>query len=249
VLLVSGEHGALGIDGDDPRLRAVLLEVAADAGDRPARPYRDHDRVDVAAVGLIPQLGTGRLVVRVGVRRVRVLIRLEAARDLLGQPVGDGVVALRRVGIHGRRRDDDLRAVRAQHRDLLLAHLVGHDEDAAVAAQRRRDREPHARVPRGRLHDRPAGPQPTVPLGGLDHGEPDAVLHGAAGIQVLELREELPGNVAGEPLEAHDRRAPDELEHRGEVAARHRPLSLLRALAFACAGRRLRPQMAESESR
>ena len=135
--------------------------------------------------------GPGRLVVRFGVGGVRVLIGLEAARDLLGEPVRDRVVALGRVRVDRGRRDDDLGAVRAEHRDLLLAHLVGHDEDAAVAAQRRRHRETDAGVARGRLDDRAAGPKATVLLGGLDHREADAVLHRAARIQVLELREQL----------------------------------------------------------
>ena len=70
---------------------------------------------------------------------------------------GDRVVDSGRVVVDRGRRDHDLGAVRAQHRDLLLAHLVGHDEDAAVALARRRDREPDAGVARGRLDDRPAG--------------------------------------------------------------------------------------------
>ena len=87
MLLVGGEDRALGIDRDDARARAVLLEVAADARDRAARPDGDDDRVDVAAVGLLPELGPGRVVVRLGVRRVRVLVGLEAAGDLLGEAV------------------------------------------------------------------------------------------------------------------------------------------------------------------
>ena len=210
-------------------LGAVLLEVAPDAGDRAAGSDGDDDRVDVAAVGLLPELRPGRLVVRLGIGRVRVLVGLEAAGDLLGEPVGDRVVALRRVRVDRGRRDDDLGAVRAQHRDLLLAHLVRHHEDAAVAAQRRRHREADAGVARGRLDDRASGPQPPVLLRGLDHREPDAVLHRAAGVQVLELREELAGDVATEPLEPHDRRVPDELEDGGVLAARHRAGSLLLA--------------------
>src|SRR5262249_18263742 len=101
MLGIRGEHRAFGIHGDDARLRAVLLEVAADACDGAAGPDRDDDRVDVAAVRLLPELGPRGLVVRLGVRRVRVLVRLEAARYLLGKAVGDRVVALRRVRIDG----------------------------------------------------------------------------------------------------------------------------------------------------
>ena len=202
---------------------ALLLEVAADAGDRPPGPHRDHDRLDLAAVSLLPELRARRLVVRLGVRRVRVLVGLEAARDLLGEAVGHGVVALGRVRVDRGRRDHDLGAVGPEHRDLLLAHLVRHDEDAAVPAQRRRDREPGTGVAGRGLDDRPAGPQPAVALGGLDHRQADPILHGAAGVQVLELGEELAGNVAAEALEPDDRRLPDEVEDRRVLPAAHRP--------------------------
>ena len=129
-------------------------------------------------------------VVRLGVRHVRVLVGLEAARDLLGEPRRDRVVRLGRVVLDGGRRDHDLGAVAAQHRDLLLAHLVGHHEDAAVALLRRRDREADAGVARGRLDDRAAGLQLPVALGRLDHREPDPVLDRAARVQELELRED-----------------------------------------------------------
>src|SRR3712207_9308529 len=68
---------------------------------------------------------------------------------LFRSPVGDAVIGLGRLRGHGRRRDHDLGAVGAQDRDLLLAHLVRHREDAAVALDRRRDRETHAGVARG----------------------------------------------------------------------------------------------------
>ena len=210
---------ALGVDADDLHLRLALLEVAADAADRAAGTDRDHDRVELAA-GLLPDLGAGRAVVRLGVRHVRVLVRLEPAGDLLGEPRRDGVVRLGRVVLDRRRRDHDLGAVAAQHRDLLLAHLVGHHEDAAVALLRRRDREPDAGVARGRLDDRAARLELPVALGGLDHREPDPVLVRAARVQELELREDRPGHVARDPVEPDDRRVADQVEH-GRVLARH----------------------------
>ena len=118
--------------------RAMLLEVAPDAGDRAARADGDHDRVDLPAVGLLPDLRAGRLVVRLGIGHVRVLVGLEAAGDLLGEAVGDRVVGLGRVVVDRGRRDHDLGAVGAEGGDLLLAHLVRHHEDAAVALLRRR---------------------------------------------------------------------------------------------------------------
>ena len=82
-------------------------------------------------------------------------------------------------------------------------------------------READAGVARGRLDDRPAGLQHPVALGRLDHREADPVLDRAAGVQVLELREDPRAARRREPVEPHDRRAADEVEDR-RVLARHR---------------------------
>ena len=212
-------HGPFGVDADDLHLGLVLLEVAADAADRAAGADRDHDRVELAA-GLLPDLRPGRAVVRLGVRHVRVLVGLEPARDLLREPRRDRVVRLGRVVLDRRRRDHDLGAVAAQHRDLLLAHLVGHHEDAPVALLCRRDREADAGVARGRLDDRAAGLQLPVALGGFDHREPDPVLVRPARVQELELGEDRPRHVARDAVEPDDRRVADQVDH-GWVVAGH----------------------------
>ena len=160
--------------------------------DRPARAHAG-DEVRDPAARLLPELGAGRGVVRGRVRLVEVLVGLERARDLLGQAVGDAVVGLRRVGRHGGRSDDDLGAVGAQQVDLLLAHLVRHHGDHAIALESRGDREARARVAGGRLDDRAAGPQLPLALGRLDHRDRRAVLDRAARVQVLDLGDELRG--------------------------------------------------------
>ena len=147
----------LGVDADDLHLGLSLVEPAADAGDRAAGADGDDDRVQLPA-RLLPDLRRGDVVVRLWIRHVRVLVGLEAAGDLLGEPRGDGVVALGRVVVDRGRRDHDLGAVGAQHRDLLLAHLVGHHEDAAVALAGCRERKADAGVAGRRLDDRAAGP-------------------------------------------------------------------------------------------
>ena len=219
-LVVGGVDRALRVDADDPHVRLVLVEPAADAGDRAAGPDGDHERVDLAA-GLLEDLGRGHVVVGLRVRQVRVLVGLEAAGDLLGEPRRDRVVGLRRVVVDRRRRDHDLGAVRAQHRDLLLAHLVRHHEDAAVALARRGDREADAGVAGGGLDDRAARLQLPVALRRLDHRHPDPVLDRAAGVQELELREDARAARRREAVEADDRRASDEVED-GGVLPRHR---------------------------
>jgi hypothetical protein len=160
--------------------------------------------------------------VRHRVGHVRVLVRLEPARNLFGQPGRDRVVALGRIRLDGGGADHDLRAVRAQHRDLLLAHLVRHHEDAAVALERRGDCQADTGVPRRRLDDRPAGLEQPVALGRLDHGHADPVLHRPARIQILELGEQRRRDIAPDLVEADDRRPADELEDARELA-RHPP--------------------------
>ena len=88
-----------------------------------------------------------------------------------------------------RRRHDDLGAVGLQHGHLLAGELVGHDEHHAVAALQRDEREPDAGVPARRLDDGAAGAEFARRLGGFDDPRGDAVLRGAAGVQVLDLGE------------------------------------------------------------
>ena len=203
-----------GIGTDDQHVGFALLEIAAHARDRSSGADRDDDRGEVA-VRLVPDLRPCDLVVRLGIGHVRVLIRLEPARDLLRESVGDRVVRLRRIRRNRGGADDDLGAVRAQHGDLFLAHLVGHHEDAAVALLCRSDRQAGTGIARRRLHDRAARLQLPFLLGLLDHRQADAVLDGSAGIQVLELRKKLRRDVPGDRVQTDDRCLSDELQSGG----------------------------------
>jgi hypothetical protein len=151
-----GVDRALGVGPDDEEIGLSLLEEPGGARDRPAGSDREHEDVHLAA-SLLPKLRPGRLVVRLRVDRIRILVRLVGAGDLLREPVRDRVVALGRLRWHRRRADDDFGAVRAEQADLLLGDLVRHHEDRAVALERGRDGKPDARVPARRLDDRPAG--------------------------------------------------------------------------------------------
>src|SRR5204863_2517309 len=84
---------AFWVRADDQDLGPVLLEVTADARDRPAGSDRDDDCVDLPA-GLLEDLWSRMQVVRLGVRHVRVLVRLESAGDLFREPVGNRVIRL-----------------------------------------------------------------------------------------------------------------------------------------------------------
>ena len=206
---------ALGVRTDHEQVRFLLLQVPGGAGDRPAGAHPGHQDVD-RAVGLSPDLGAGGLVVGGRVLGVEVLVRLVGARDLLGQAVRDAVVGLGGLGRDGGRADDDLRAVGPQERDLLLAHLVRHHEDAAVPADRRRDRETVSRVAGGRFDDRAAGLQAALAFGRLDHPKADAILDAAARVEHLELGEDGRLDAPGDLVEPDERRVADRVEHRVE---------------------------------
>ena len=206
---------ALGIGADDEQLRTALLQEARRAGDRATGPDADDEGVD-RPVGLAPDLRPGGLVVGGRVLRIEVLVGLEGARDLLGEAVGDAIVGLGGLGGDGGGGDHDLGAVRPQERDLLLAHLVRHHEDALVTADRRGDREPVAGVARRRLDDRPTRAQEPLAFGGLDHPQADPVLHAPAGVQHLELGQDRRPDASRDLVEPDQRRVAHRVQERVE---------------------------------
>ena len=139
------------------------------------------------AVGVIPDLGTRRLVVAGRAHRVGVLVGLPRAVDLLDQTVGHAVVAVRVIGRHRRRAHHDLSSVGAQHILLVLADLVRADEDALVAALLGDQSQTDAGVAGCGFDDRAAGLQFAAGLRRVDHLHRDAVLGAAARVEVLDL--------------------------------------------------------------
>ncbi len=209
----AGVDRALGVGADDLDLPAAdLLEVVAGTGDRAARADA-RDEVGDLPVRLLPQLRTGGLVVRTGVVRVAVLVGLPGA-GLAREAVGHVVVRVRVLGVDGGRADHDLGAVRAHHVDLVHGHLVRADEDALVALLLGHDGESYTRVAAGRLHDGATGLEGSALLGGLDHPYGDPVLHGSAGIEVLDLRKDGGLQAFGHTVELHQRGVADEADHR-----------------------------------
>src|SRR5690606_36130196 len=175
-LRVSPDHGDV----------ADVLEVAPGAGDGAAGADARHEVGD-RAVGVAPDLRAGRLVVGGGSVEVLVLVGLVGALDLLRQPVAHGVVGLRVLRRHGGRGDDDLGAVGLEHVDLVLAHLVGADEDALVAALLGDQGQADAGVAGRGLHDGATRLELALGLGCVDDLDRDPVLDGATGVDVLDL--------------------------------------------------------------
>ena len=114
-------------------------------------------------------------------------------------------------------RDDDLGAHRLGVQHLLARHLVGHDQQRAIALAAADQREPEPGIAGGRLDDGAAGLEPAVRLGRLDHGARRTVLERAGGVGAFEL-EEQPAGPRVDARHLDERRVADEVEDRGHGA-------------------------------
>ena len=202
---------AFRVGADDHHRRLLFLEEAGHTGDGAARSQPTNHHVD-AALRLLPDFGTGRLIVCLRVRLVEILVRLEGARDLVAQPFGDRVVAFRRLARNGGRTDHHFGAVGAQEGNLLRRLLVRHHEDHPVTLQCRRDGQRVAGIPGSRFNDGATRLQQTATLGIFDHAQPDPILDAATGIERLHLRQDGGTEPGSDALEPHQRRVPDGLQ-------------------------------------
>ena len=122
-----------------------------------------------------------------GIRRVYKLAGDESIGDLFCQLIclGDGAFhALGTLGEH------QLRAIGLHQLASFHAHGLRHDDDNAVAAGRGDGSKADAGVAGGGLDKYRARLQQALRLGVVDHRLGDAVLDGARGVKVLQLRED-----------------------------------------------------------
>ena len=75
------DRRVLRLDSDHPDVRILFLQVCSHAGDGPSRADSGDEDVDLAA-RILPDLRSGRRLVRSRIRRIRELSGHEAARDL-----------------------------------------------------------------------------------------------------------------------------------------------------------------------
>ena len=179
--------GGGGLDGDDLDVGVLLLEELARAGQRAAGADAGDKDVDLP-VGVLPDLGAGGLIVRLGVRGVDKLAGDEASRRLRGDlfSLGDGTLhALCAVG------ENELCAVGLHQLAALDAHGLGHDDDDAIAACGGHGCKADAGIAGGRLDDDGVGLQLAACLSVIKNGLGDTILDGACGVEVFELGEEL----------------------------------------------------------
>jgi hypothetical protein len=221
-LFVLLEHRSVGVDPPHFDLRVAFLEITANAADRAAGAYAN-DEVGDPPVRLFPDLRSGLLVVRGGVRKVVVLVGFPGIRNFTLQPGGHRVIGARIFGIDVGRADDHLRAERLEGIDLLLGLLVGGRKDAAIALHHGGDGQPHSGVAGGPLDDRAARLQQTGPLGVFDHSHRHPVLDRVAGIEGFELcQHRSVDHTVGDSIDADHRRVADDIEDRaGNRGQRH----------------------------
>ena len=205
---IAGIDRAFGIGADDVDRRILLFEKASRARDRSAGSDACDEMRDRSA-GLLPNLGTGRMVVRVGIEMIVKLIGLKCARDLRREAVGDAVIRFRRIGRNVGRRDYDVGAIGAQQVDLFSRHLVGHHQDAAIAANRGGHCQAGTGIAARRLDDRAARFEQTLALGGIQHCDRGAILDAAAGINVLDLGEHQARRAVDDFVQPYQRRVAD----------------------------------------
>ncbi|GHO55476.1 hypothetical protein KSB_39510 [Ktedonobacter robiniae] len=198
------------VRANDFDLWILLFEIAA--GPRNSSTCADaRDESRDLARRIAPNLWARRAIVRRWIGRVRILVGTARARNLLRQAIGDIFVVLWRVMGNAARADHNLRAIRAQQASLLLAGLVGHDEDAVIAFDRRRDCQAMPGITARWLDNRPTWTQQALLLAVLDHRRANAILHAPTRIKKLHLRQYHRRHIACDALQLHQRRIPDPL--------------------------------------
>ena len=204
-LALGQQRGSGRLDGDRLDLRVLFLQVLAGAGNRAAGADACDEDVDFA-VGVVPQLRAGGVVVDARVRLVGELGSQNRVFALSGDLVG-----LVHGALHagGARSQDDLCAVGAQQDTALVGHGLGHGQHDVVTAGCAHQGQGDAGVAGRRLDDGAARLQRTGLFRRVHDGLTDAVLDGIGGIEELELAQNSGVDVLGHVIDLDQRGAAD----------------------------------------
>ncbi|OIQ75420.1 hypothetical protein GALL_429110 [mine drainage metagenome] len=168
-----------------------------------------------APVGVAPDLGAGRLVVRTRVVGVGELVEHAAAAFAL-QLLGEVARVLHAAGT---RRQHQFGAVGLHRLRALDRQILGHDQQHAVAEHRRGHRQRDAGVARGGLDQRVSGADFAALLRAADHRQRRAVLDRTGRVVAFELGQQHVAAArrvgAGDARELHQRRVADGLVQGG----------------------------------
>ncbi len=207
-----------GFDADDADRRIELAQDAADAHQGPGGPHREHHDVDLAAGGL-PDFPARALVVGLPVGVVVELVHQDVfagffAAEAIGFfdcPVGAPVAG----------GEEDLGPVGAEDPLAFLAGRLAHRDQELVALHCADHGQADGRVAAAGLQDDLAGGQLAAGLGLLDHSQGDAVLHRPAGVPHLQFRQEFDARGRVHAVDAHQRRAADQIENGSDFYGPH----------------------------
>ena len=208
------ERAPTGVDRDDLRLAVVLAQVVDTPSERAGRARGHEQVVELAVQGLVDLPHRSR---RVGgwIRRVRVLVRPEGARnageEILDEPE-PGHQQVAGLGI-GAAHDPHVGAERTHAPNVRVVGPHVDDTDQLHPEVATGLREPDAHVARARLDD--GAPRPDQPLrqGVAKDADGWPILGAAAGIGRFELAPHGDVGARQQALQRDERRVADRLEH------------------------------------
>src|SRR5271154_4394590 len=169
-------------------------------------------------LSVFPDFRAGGAVMRFGVHRIFVLIRIKRIWNFARKFRSNGIIAARIFRLDGGRADDYFRAESFQQINLFARLLVGNSKDDFVATHASDEREPHAGVAGSPFDDGAAWLQLAGAFGFVDHRDSDTIFHRAAGIHVVGLYPNFSGKIFGEAIQADDGRVAHRFE---DVVALH----------------------------
>src|SRR4029077_19851238 len=222
---------AFRIHADDFDVGILFFQKFTDAADGAAGTHAA-DKMSDFAFSIFPNLRAGGLVVRFGIGRIVVLIGVERVGNFAGQLFRYAVIAAGIFRFDGGGTDNHFGAQGFQQVDFLFGLLIGSREHAFVTPYRRDQRQSHAGVAGGAFDDGAAGLQQAFFFGVIDHGDANAVFHGAAGIQHLGFNPDLRFQALRHAVEPNQRRVAHSFNN---VVATHPSV-----LCLACLAHRLR---------
>src|SRR5258708_6532423 len=193
------------------------------------------DEVRDLAFAVFPNLGTGGAVVRLGIHRVVVLIRIIRIGNLASEFFRYRIVAPGIFRLDGGGANDDFGAESFQEINFFFGLLVRGGKNTLVTANRRDQRQAHAGVAGSAFYNRAAGLEQAFLLGFIDHADADAIFHGAAGIGEFRLDVNLRLQAPIDAVQAHQRGVTNRFQN---VVALHQSSRFLRRIAISLASSR-----------
>src|SRR6267143_790737 len=202
----------VGIDADDFDVGILFLQIFSHTTDRPAGTHAA-DKVRDFSFAVFPNFRARRLVVRFRIHWIVVLIGVVRIGNFTSELFCHGIITARIFRLDGRGANDDFGAERFQEIHFFLGLLVRGGENTFITAHGRNKRQPHAGIAGSSFDNRAAWFQQALLLGFVNHGDADAVLHGAAGIGKFRFDVNLRLQALIDAVQADQRRVADRFQN------------------------------------